>query len=112
EVKRLHGGGGMVVVYATPEELEALAMGEEIAVMRDGAVMQRGTPDELYERPADLYVAAKIGSPAINVVEARLGNGGDWLDTPFGPIGLPRPANRGRGGGAAGGPPPRGPPAP
>jgi len=63
----------------------------------DGTVVQRGTPDELYERPADLYVASKIGSPAINVVEARLGNGGDRLDTPFGPIGLPRPANGGSG---------------
>jgi multiple sugar transport system ATP-binding protein len=93
EFKRLHRQLGMTVVYATPDELEALAMGEEIAVMRDGAVVQRGTPDELYERPADLYVASKIGSPAINVVEARLGNGGDHLDTPFGPIGLQRPAN-------------------
>ena len=68
-------------------------MGEEIAVMRDGAVVQRGTPDELYERPADLYVASKIGSPAINVVEARFGAGGDRLDTPFGLIGLPRPTS-------------------
>ncbi|MBV8190726.1 MAG: ABC transporter ATP-binding protein, partial [Alphaproteobacteria bacterium] len=92
EFKRLHRQLGMTVVYATPDELEALAMGEEIAVMRDGAVVQRGTPDELYERPADLYVASKIGSPAINVVEVRLGNG-NRLDTPFGPIGLPRPAN-------------------
>ena len=97
EFKRLHRQLGMTVVYATPDELEALAMGEEIAVMRDGAVIQRGTPDELYERPADLYVAAKIGSPAINVVEARLGNGGASLDTPFGPIGLPRPATGGSG---------------
>jgi multiple sugar transport system ATP-binding protein len=93
EFKRLHRQLGMTVVYATPDELEALAMGEEIAVMRDGAVVQRGTPDELYERPADLYVASKIGSPAINVVEARLGKGGDRLDTPFGSIGLTRRTN-------------------
>jgi multiple sugar transport system ATP-binding protein len=93
EFKRLHRQLGMTVIYATPDELEALAMGEEIAVMREGTVVQRGTPDELYERPADLYVASKIGSPAINVVEATLGSGGDRLDTPFGPIGLPRPAN-------------------
>ena len=93
EFKRLHRQLGMTVVYATPYELEALAMGEEIAVMRDGAVVQRGTPDELYVRPADLYVASKIGSPAINVVEARFGAGGDRLDTPFGLIGLPRPTS-------------------
>jgi len=91
EFKRLHRQLGMTVVYATPDELEALAMGEEIAVMRDGAVVQRGTPDDLYERPEDLYVASKIGSPAINVVEARLC--ADRLETPFGPIPLPRAAS-------------------
>ena len=51
ELKRLHRQFGMTIVYATPDELEALSMGEEIAVMRDGAVVQRGTPDELYESP-------------------------------------------------------------
>ena len=51
ELKRLHRQFGMTIVYATPDELEALSMGEEIAVMRDGAVVQRGTPDELYEQP-------------------------------------------------------------
>ena len=51
ELKRLHRQFGMTIVYATPDELEALSMGEEIAVMRDGAVVQRGTPDELYETP-------------------------------------------------------------
>ena len=49
ELKRLHRQFGMTIVYATPDELEALSMGEEIAVMRDGRVVQQGTPDELYE---------------------------------------------------------------
>ena len=71
ELKRLHRQFGMTIIYATPDELEALSMGEEIAVMRDGAVVQRGTPDELYETPADLYVATKIGSPHMNLIEAR-----------------------------------------
>ena len=71
ELKRLHRQFGMTIVYATPDELEALSMGEEIAVMRDGAVVQRGTPDDLYEAPADRYVAGKIGSPAMNFVEGR-----------------------------------------
>ena len=52
ELKRLHRQFGMTIVYATPDELEALSMGEEIAVMQDGAVVQLGTPDELYETPA------------------------------------------------------------
>jgi ABC-type sugar transport system ATPase subunit len=63
ELKRLHRQFGLTIVYATPDELEALSMGEEVAVMRNGGVVQIGTPDELYETPRDLYVAGKIGSP-------------------------------------------------
>jgi len=72
ELKRLHRQFGMTIIFATPDELEALSMGEEIAVMRDGAVVQRGTPDELYENPADIYVAAKIGSPHMNMIKATV----------------------------------------
>ena len=71
ELKRLHRQFGMTIVYATPDELEALSMGEEIAVMRDGRVVQQGTPDDLYDRPADLYVAAKIGSPHMNTIDVE-----------------------------------------
>ena len=72
ELKRLHRQFGMTIVYATPDELEALSMGEEIAVMRDGAVVQVGTPDELYEAPRDLYVAGKIGSPHMNMIKGKV----------------------------------------
>ncbi|MDP9137833.1 MAG: ABC transporter ATP-binding protein [Pseudomonadota bacterium] len=88
ELKRLHRQFGMTVVYATPDELEALSMGEEIAVMRDGSVVQRGTPDALYETPADRYVAGKIGSPAMNFVEGRLARGGGAVELPFGKLPL------------------------
>src|SRR5215207_7739097 len=88
ELKRLHRQFGMTIVYATPDELEALSMGDEIAVMRDGAVVQRGTPDELYEHPANLYVAGKIGSPTINFVEAVVRQDGHGLETPFGALPL------------------------
>lgn len=86
ELKRLHRQLGMTIVYATPDELEALSMGEEIAVMRDGAVVQRGSPDELYENPADTYVASKIGSPHMNIFKATLGQDMTTLDTPLGKI--------------------------
>ncbi len=92
ELKRLHRQFGMTVVYATPDELEALSMGEEIAVMRDGRVVQQGTPDELYESPADLYVATKIGSPHMNTLEAKVADDGAGLVTAFGR--LPAPAVR------------------
>jgi ABC-type sugar transport system ATPase subunit len=88
ELKRLHRQFGMTIVYATPDELEALSMGDEIAVMRDGRVVQRGTPDELYEAPSDLYVAGKIGSPTINFVDAVVRSDGRGLDTPFGAVAL------------------------
>jgi multiple sugar transport system ATP-binding protein len=90
ELKRLHRQFGMTIVYATPDELEALSMGEEIAVMRDGAVVQRGTPDELYESPMDTYVAGKIGSPHMNMLKAVVSADGKSLDTPVGKLAAPR----------------------
>ncbi len=90
ELKRLHRQFGMTVVYATPDELEALSMGEKIAVMRDGRVVQQGTPDELYENPADLYVATKIGSPHMNTADVVVSEDGGHLIGSFGR--LPAPA--------------------
>jgi len=90
ELKRLHRQFGMTIIYATPDELEALSMGEEIAVMRDGAVAQKGTPDELYEAPADVYVASKIGAPHMNLIEATVAENGNMLKTGFGSFDLAR----------------------
>jgi multiple sugar transport system ATP-binding protein len=84
ELKRLHRQFGMTIVYATPDELEALSMGDEIAVMRDGHVAQRGTPDELYDHPADTYVAGKIGSPHMNILKAKAARDAKSFDTPLG----------------------------
>jgi len=86
ELKRLHRQFGLTIVYATPDELEALSMGEEIAVMRDGGVVQIGTPDELYETPRDLYVAGKIGSPQMNMITGKLAKDGCALDSPIGSL--------------------------
>ncbi len=89
ELKRLHRQFGLTIVYATPDELEALSMGEEIAVLRDGAVVQRGTPDELYEKPADIYVAGKIGSPHMNMIKGTAGKDMISFETPLGKIASP-----------------------
>ena len=91
----------MTIVYATPDELEALSMGEEIAVMRDGAVVQRGTPDELYESPIDTYVAGKIGSPHMNMLKATLGADLSSLDTALGKFHSARRVSSGNAGEAA-----------
>lgn len=90
ELKRLHRQFGMTIVYATPDELEALSMGEEIAVMRDGSVVQRGTPDELYDNPVDTYVAGKIGSPHMNMLSGVISKDGKSLDTALGLLPIAR----------------------
>ncbi|MEP1208337.1 MAG: ABC transporter ATP-binding protein [Rhizobiaceae bacterium] len=84
ELKRLHRQFGMTIIYATPDELEALSMGEDIAVMEHGRVVQQGNPDELYDTPKNLYVAAKIGSPHMNLLDVSVSEAGNGLQTPFG----------------------------
>ncbi|MGH6916040.1 MAG: ABC transporter ATP-binding protein, partial [Geminicoccales bacterium] len=78
EFKRLHRELGMTMLYATPDQLEALTMGERIAVLRDGRIVQTGTPDELYLRPANRFVATMVGAPPMNLVpgtvRAQAGN--------------------------------------
>lgn len=89
ELKRLHRQFGLTIVYATPDELEALSMGEEIAVMKDGAIVQRGTPDELYENPINTYVAGKIGAPHMNMIKAKARDAASF-ETSVGVIAAPR----------------------
>jgi ABC-type sugar transport system ATPase subunit len=101
ELKRLHRQFGLTVVYATPDELEALSMGEEIAVLRGGTVVQIGTPDELYEAPRDLYVAGKIGSPHMNMIKGTLTSDGGAFDSAIGPLPFARKLAGARGGEAA-----------
>ena len=101
ELKRLHRQFGLTIVYATPDELEALSMGEEIAVMRDGGVVQIGTPDELYEAPRDLYVAGKIGSPHMNMIKGTLASDGAALESAIGPLPFARKLNAAEAGEAA-----------
>ncbi len=85
ELKRLHRQFDMTIVYATPDELEALSMGEDIAVMEDGKVVQQGSPDELYDHPRNIYVASKIGSPHMNLLDVPKRADGA-LDTPLGTV--------------------------
>ena len=84
EFKRLHRELGMTMIYATPDQLEALSMGERIAVIGDGRVVQTGSPDTLYDRPDNDYVAGLVGSPAINLIPASSRDG--CVILPFGEI--------------------------
>ncbi|MBV0895460.1 ABC transporter ATP-binding protein [Microbacterium sp. NC79] len=67
---------GVTTVYVTHDQTEALTMGDRIAVLKDGLLQQVGTPRELYERPANEFVAGFIGSPAMNLFEAKIADGG------------------------------------
>ncbi len=71
EILRLHRRLGTTIIYVTHDQVEAMTMGDRIAVMRDGVLQQSGTPQELYSRPANLFVAGFIGSPAMNFATAR-----------------------------------------
>jgi multiple sugar transport system ATP-binding protein len=71
----LHGRLATTTIYVTHDQIEAMTLGQRVAVMRDGRIQQVDTPQALYARPANLYVAAFIGSPAMNLVEAEVGNG-------------------------------------
>jgi len=67
---------GTTMLYVTHDQVEAMTMGHRVAVLRDGCLQQVGTPRELYSRPANLFVAGFIGSPAMNIFQARLGPDG------------------------------------
>jgi len=70
EIKQLHQRTRTTTVYVTHDQVEAMTLGDRIAVMKDGVVQQFGTPAEIYGKPANRFVAEFIGSPAMNMVEA------------------------------------------
>src|SRR4051794_11088239 len=70
ELARLHERLRVTTVYVTHDQVEAMTLGDRVVVLRDGVVQQCDHPQALYARPANLFVAAFIGSPAMNLVEA------------------------------------------
>jgi multiple sugar transport system ATP-binding protein len=69
EIKLLHQRTKTTTVYVTHDQVEAMTLGDRIAVMKDGVVLQFGTPEDIYTRPATRYVAEFIGSPAMNMLD-------------------------------------------
>jgi multiple sugar transport system ATP-binding protein len=72
ELARLHEHLPTTTIYVTHDQVEAMTLGQRVAVMRDGVVQQCDIPQRLFEQPANLFVGAFIGSPAMNLVEARV----------------------------------------
>jgi multiple sugar transport system ATP-binding protein len=94
EIKALHQKLKTTSIYVTHDQIEAMTMADRIVVMHDGIVEQIGTPLDLYDRPANLFVAGFIGSPAINLLRGTLRRNGDrnWVATEAG-IDLPLNGN-------------------
>jgi multiple sugar transport system ATP-binding protein len=89
QLARLHDRLGVTTVYVTHDQVEAMTLGQRVAVMRDGKLQQVDTPQSLYRHPANLFVAAFIGSPSMNLVEAEIGDG----EARFAGFRIPLPAN-------------------
>ena len=77
EIKRLQNDLGATTIYVTHDQVEAMAMGDRIAVMNLGMLQQIGTPAEIYEKPANLFVADFVGSPAMNFLDCHIQEIGD-----------------------------------
>jgi multiple sugar transport system ATP-binding protein len=73
ELARLHDRLGVTTVYVTHDQVEAMTLGQRVAVMRDGVLQQCDTPQNLFHHPANLFVAAFMGSPSMNLVDAAVG---------------------------------------
>jgi multiple sugar transport system ATP-binding protein len=100
EIKRLHQAMQTTMVYVTHDQIEAMTLATRIAVMNAGEIQQIGSPKEIYNRPANTFVAGFMGSPSMNMIPATLANGGDRLSLRIesqngAPVSLPLAARNG-----------------
>src|SRR5690242_10602650 len=93
EISRIQRQLEVTTVYVTHDQVEAMTMGDRVAVMRRGVLQQFDGPQHLYERPANLFVASFIGSPAMNMLEGTLERNGDGLVCLVGSATLKLPAS-------------------
>ncbi|BCH32229.1 ABC transporter ATP-binding protein [Mesorhizobium sp. L-8-10] len=76
EIKRLHLKQGSTTIYVTHDQIEAMALADRIVIMHEGVLQQIGSPEEVYSRPANLFVAGFVGSPVMNVADATVSESG------------------------------------
>ena len=91
EIAQLQRAAGVTTVYVTHDQVEAMTMGDRVAVMRGGVLQQLGAPRELYDRPVNLFVATFLGAPPMNLLQGspRRGPSGLEIELPAGRIALP-----------------------
>jgi multiple sugar transport system ATP-binding protein len=90
EVSRIQRRLGVATIYVTHDQTEAMTMGDQVAVMRGGLLQQLAAPQELYDRPSNMFVAEFIGSPSINLYEAELEEGSAAVNVGGQRLELPR----------------------
>jgi multiple sugar transport system ATP-binding protein len=91
EISRIQRSLDATTIYVTHDQVEAMTMGDRVVVLRKGELQQDGPPQELYDHPANLFVASFIGSPAMNLVRARVERSGELLECVVGEQRLPVP---------------------
>jgi multiple sugar transport system ATP-binding protein len=96
EIKRLHQTIGTTIIYVTHDQVEAMTLADRIVILKGGEIEQVGTPDEVYNRPASVFVGGFIGSPAMNFAKATIRGGGIAFDG-----GASMPLHAGAGGAAS-----------
>jgi multiple sugar transport system ATP-binding protein len=89
EIKRLHQQTGTTTVYVTHDQIEAMTLATRIAVLKDGEVQQVGSPGEIYNTPANLFVADFMGSPSMNLLKGRVARNGGAAAITFAAEGAP-----------------------
>jgi multiple sugar transport system ATP-binding protein len=93
ELKRLKSRITATSIYVTHDQVEAMTLGDRVVVMANGEVQQAGTPEDIYHRPKNIFVATFIGSPPMNIIEASLASIGDKLHFTAGELRLPVPGH-------------------
>jgi multiple sugar transport system ATP-binding protein len=96
EISRLHNRLKTTMIYVTHDQVEAMTMGDRICVMEAGRIRQLDTPGNLYRKPANLFVAGFIGSPAMNLLPARLSRCGNTYHVTMGSMRIDIPERMGR----------------
>jgi multiple sugar transport system ATP-binding protein len=91
EIARIQSDLGVTTIYVTHDQVEAMTMGDRVAVLRKGELQQVDTPQTLYEHPVNVFVAGFIGSPSMNLLEATLARVNGGLAVEFGGFALPLP---------------------
>ena len=89
EIAKLQHDLGVTTIYVTHDQVEAMTMGDRVAVMSMGLLQQVDTPQQLYDEPANLFVASFIGTPPMNLVEGIVHVDGDAVTVDVGPVTLP-----------------------